>query len=199
MRIDRRIDDYSPSTNRHIGCQPHPIAGERRPPLTTGHEMKLRTIGLAAVLMGTIFVAVIELNAALGWPRWQNAAARRGGGVLILAGITAALHCSRLFRHGGGTPVPTEPPTRLVVGGLYHYSRNPIFVADVAILVGLFLHRGELSLLLYTGLVTVFAHALVLLREEPELRRRFGEDYARYESAVPRWIAPVRRTPRLPT
>jgi len=92
--------------------------------------------------------------------------------------------------------VPTQPPTRLVVDGLYLYSRNPIFVADVAILLGLFLHRGELLLLLYAGLVTVVAHALVVLREEPELRRRFGEEYARYEHAVPRWIAPLRRTPR---
>ena len=159
--------------------------------------MTLRTIALAVVLMGTVFVlfpaALVELNTALGWPRWQNVTARYGGGVLILAGITAALHCSRLFRHGGGTPVPTEPPTRLVVGGLYRYSRNPIFVADVAILVGLFLHRGELSLLLYAGLVTVFVHALVVLREEPQLRRRFGEDYARYERAVPRWIGLLSR------
>jgi protein-S-isoprenylcysteine O-methyltransferase Ste14 len=165
--------------------------------------MKVSTIALAVVLMGTVFVllpaALVELNAALGWPRWQSAAARHVGGVLMLAGITAAFHCLRLFRHGGGTPVPTEPPSQLVVSSLYQYSRNPIFVADVAILVGLFLHRGELSLLLYAGLVTVFLHALVVLREEPELRRRFGEDYARYERAVPRWITPVRRTPRLPT
>jgi protein-S-isoprenylcysteine O-methyltransferase Ste14 len=161
--------------------------------------MKPRTVALASLLMGTIFVllpaALVKLNAVLGWPRWQNAAARFVGGVLILAGITAALHCSGLFRRGGGTPVPTEPPTRLVVNGLYLYSRNPIFVADVVILLGLFLHRGELLLLLYAGLAAVFAHALVVLREEPELRRRFGEEYARYEHAVPRWIAPLRRTP----
>ena len=51
-------------------------------------------------------------------------------------------------------------------------------------------------LLLYAGLVTAFAHTLVVLREEPELRKRFGEEYTRYEHALPRWIAPLRRMPR---
>ncbi|MGH7894546.1 MAG: methyltransferase family protein [Candidatus Binatia bacterium] len=156
--------------------------------------MKLRTFALRVVVLGTVFVlgpiGFIALNGAMGWPRWESDVARVLGGIVIIAGIAVALYCSSLFaRIGQGTPVPIEPPTRLVVAGLYRYSRNPMYVADVVILLGLFLHRGDLTLLLYVGLFVATTHAWVVLREEPVLRKRFGDDYARYERAVPRWIS----------
>ena len=155
--------------------------------------MKLPTLGLGIVVIGSVFVigpiAMVELNEALAWPRWQSHVGRISGAGLILVGIAIALYCSRLFSVvGAGTPVPTEPPKHLVATGLYRYSRNPIYVADIAILLGLFLQRGELSLLLYAGAFAAVAHWWVVHREEPDLSERFGEKYVRYMQSVPRWV-----------
>ena len=81
--------------------------------------MQSRTAITGALIVGTILVAgpvaAVALNEALAWPRWQTAPGRIGGGVLIAAGLTLALHCSYLFKtRGDGTPVPLEPPRRLV-------------------------------------------------------------------------------------
>jgi protein-S-isoprenylcysteine O-methyltransferase Ste14 len=75
-----------------------------------------------------------------------------------------------------------------VITGLYRHSRNPMYVAHAAYLLGLFLYRGELCLLLYAALYVVAIHTSIVLGEEPELRERFGEEYDRYTQTVPRWL-----------
>jgi protein-S-isoprenylcysteine O-methyltransferase Ste14 len=159
--------------------------------------MRPTTLLVGVVAMTVIFVlgpmGMVWLNEALDWPRWQTDIGRTVGTLLIVVGIGVVAYCSRLFaRIGHGTPVPIEPPEHLVVTGLYRYSRNPIFVADVAILLGLFLYRGEVALLLYAGLFVGLIHIVIVAREEPELRDRFGDEYMRYTRAVPRWIGILR-------
>ncbi|MBW1688264.1 MAG: isoprenylcysteine carboxylmethyltransferase family protein [Deltaproteobacteria bacterium] len=155
--------------------------------------MKPASIALGSVFLGTVFIlapaGAIQLNEACDWPRWQIPGGRLVGAGLVLAGIAVALYCSGLFsRIGRGTPVPIQPPEHLVIAGLYRYSRNPMYVAHVAILLGLFLYRGELSLVLYTAIYMGWVRSWVVWREEPELRRRFGEEYARYTQQVSRWL-----------
>ena len=119
------------------------------------------------------------------------------GAGLVLAGIVLLAYCSGfLSRVGKGTPVPIEPPEHLVIEGLYRFSRNPIYVAQVAYLVGLFVYRGELALALYAAIFAGAIHISVVRAEEPELRQRFGEEYVRYTQAVPRWISIWPRGPR---
>jgi protein-S-isoprenylcysteine O-methyltransferase Ste14 len=155
--------------------------------------MKPGSIAMGTVFLGTVFIlapaGAIQLNEAYDWPRWQIPGGRVIGAGLMLAGIALILHCSGLFsRIGRGTPVPIEPPEHLVITGLYRYSRNPMYVAQVAILLGLFLYRGELSLVFYTAFWAGAVCSYVVWREEPELRRRFGEEYVRYTQQVPRWF-----------
>ena len=155
------------------------------------------TFALGAAVIGTAFgllpFAMVRLNSTLGWPRWESDAARAAGVVVMTVGVAIVLHCSRLFaRVGRGTPVPLEPPQRLVVTGAYRWSRNPIYVGDVTVLLGLFLHRGELTLLVYAALFALTAHLVIVWREEPDLRGRFGAEYDAYARRVPRWIGPLR-------
>jgi protein-S-isoprenylcysteine O-methyltransferase Ste14 len=155
--------------------------------------MKPTSIAAGAAFIGLLFVlapaGAILLNEWCDWPRWQIAGGRFLGSGLVLAGILVYAYCSGLFsRVGKGTPVPLEPPNHLVVEGLYRFSRNPMYVAQVAYLLGLFLYRGELSLALYAALYAVAIHISVVRTEEPELRQRFGEPYVRYTKEVSRWI-----------
>jgi len=110
------------------------------------------------------------------------------GALLIAAGAAAVIHAFvRFVREGLGTPVPIAPPQHLVVGGLYRYVRNPMYVAVVAAIVGQALLLVQLGLFWYAAVVVGMVTAFVYLYEEPALGRRFGESYQEYRRAVPRW------------
>ena len=156
-------------------------------------RMKSIAFAVGAAVMGGIFVvgpvAMIALNRRLDWPTWESRVSAIIGGFLILGGIALLAYCSRLFdRFGGGTPVPLQPPSQLVTAGVYRYSRNPIYVGDLAILFGLFLHRGELALLLYALAIAAGLQVWVVVHEEPTLQQRFGHEFSAYSARVPRWI-----------
>jgi len=119
---------------------------------------------------------------------WAWAPLRVAGGFLLLAGAATLLHCfGRFVVEGNGTPAPVAPPERLVVGGLYRYVRNPIYLALVATIVGQALLLGQLGLLLYAGLVAALVAAFVYAYEEPTLLSQFGAEYEAYRRAVPAW------------
>src|SRR5919107_2305543 len=74
------------------------------------------------------------------------------GGILLVAGLIALVGAFvRFVVEGFGTPAPVAAPERLVVGGVYRYVRNPMYVAVLAVIVGQALLLGRLGLLLYAG------------------------------------------------
>jgi protein-S-isoprenylcysteine O-methyltransferase Ste14 len=110
------------------------------------------------------------------------------GVILLLAGVIVLVQAFvRFVVEGLGTPAPFAAPERLVVGWLYRYVRNPMYVAAVAAIVGQALLLGQLGLLLYAAALWLFFAAFVRWYEEPTLARRFGADYQAYRRAVPAW------------
>jgi protein-S-isoprenylcysteine O-methyltransferase Ste14 len=119
------------------------------------------------------------------------------GAVLIVAGAGVLLHAfARFVVEGRGTPAPVAPTDRLVVGGLYRYVRNPMYVAVGATLVGQALLLGRPALLAYALVFWLVVAAFVRGYEEPTLSARYGEQYASYRRAVPAWIPRLRRSAR---
>jgi protein-S-isoprenylcysteine O-methyltransferase Ste14 len=110
------------------------------------------------------------------------------GAALIVAGAAVLLHAfARFVVEGLGTPAPVAPTERLVVGGLYRYVRNPMYLAVGATIVGQSLLLGRLGLLAYAAAFGAAVLAFVRLYEEPTLARRYGEQYEAYRRAVPGW------------
>jgi protein-S-isoprenylcysteine O-methyltransferase Ste14 len=103
-----------------------------------------------------------------------------GAGVLLLT-------FARFVVEGRGTPAPVAPTDRLVVGGLYRYVRNPMYVAVGATIVGQALLLGRPVLLAYAALFWLVVAAFVRGYEEPTLSARYGDEYAAYRRAVPAW------------
>jgi protein-S-isoprenylcysteine O-methyltransferase Ste14 len=125
-------------------------------------------------------------DAAEPLPHW--AAARVVGAALIVAGVVVLAQAFiRFVREGSGTPAPPAPTDRLVVGGLYRYVRNPMYIAVAATIVGQALVLGRLWLLAYAALFCAVVATFVRLYEEPALARQFGADYEAYRRAVPGW------------
>jgi protein-S-isoprenylcysteine O-methyltransferase Ste14 len=99
---------------------------------------------------------------------------------------------ARFVVEGLGTPAPVAPTEQLVVGGLYRYVRNPMYLAVGATIIGQAMILGHAGLLLYALLFGAVVAAFVHLYEEPTLTRQFGAEYDAYKRAVPRW-GPRRR------
>ena len=107
---------------------------------------------------------------------------------LVVAGAVVLLNAfARFVVDGLGTPAPVAPPERLVVGGLYRYVRNPMYLAVGAMIAGQALLLARPVLLLYAAAFAAVVFAFVRLYEEPTLAREFGAEYEDYCRAVPGW------------
>jgi protein-S-isoprenylcysteine O-methyltransferase Ste14 len=157
-----------------------------------------RTALFTLLVPGTVLALVpgALLAAGLG-PSLDPGPARWLGLLPVVLGLAVILTCFVTFvRRGRGTPAPYDPPRELVVAGLYRYVRNPQYLGVVLVAVGEALLTGAVVLLGYAAVLAVAYHLFVRYYEEPTLGRRFGEAYARYREAVPRWLP---RWPRLTT
>jgi len=113
---------------------------------------------------------------------------RAVGLVMTVAGaafvITAFV---RFVVEGLGTPAPVAAPDRLVVGGIYRYVRNPMYVALNTCIAGQALLLNQPVLLLVAAITLACMVGFAKVYEEPTLARQFGADYAEYKAAVPGW------------
>lgn len=109
-------------------------------------------------------------------------------GILFLAGVAVLLRCVWDFAvQGRCTLAPIDPPRRLVVSGMYRYTRNPMYNGVIAALLGEAGLFRSVRLLEYALAVFVVFHLMTVLYEEPVLASRFGDSYATYRTSVPRW------------
>lgn len=107
----------------------------------------------------------------------------------LAVGFVLLFWCVRDFYVAGkGTLAPWDPPTKLVAVGLYRFSRNPMYVAVLVILVGWALAYRSWALAAYAAGVAIAFHLRVVLWEEPTLARLHEEEWTRYEARVPRWL-----------
>ncbi len=117
--------------------------------------------------------------------------ANPAGLTVLLTGIVLLLWCVRDFYViGRGSLAPWAPPERLVVVGLYRYSRNPMYVAVLLILVGWAWLFGSRTLWIYAAGIAIAFHLRVIFGEEPWLARKHGEQWTAYAARVPRWLLP---------
>jgi protein-S-isoprenylcysteine O-methyltransferase Ste14 len=134
-------------------------------------------------------VAGLVPYALTGWDSHDPPLALQiAGVVLIAAGLAVLLDAfARFVREGIGTPAPVAPTERLVVGGLYRYVRNPMYLAVGAIIAGQALLLGRAVLLAWLAVFAAAVVAFVKLYEEPTLARTYGEEYDRYRAEVSGW------------
>ncbi|MFN2427406.1 MAG: isoprenylcysteine carboxylmethyltransferase family protein [Candidatus Binatia bacterium] len=148
--------------------------------------MFLRALFAFLVLPGmAAFVLPIAFLATASRTRVEHPT----GFVVLVGGVVGLLLCVRDFYVlGKGTLAPWAPPERLVVVGLYRFSRNPMYVSVVTIVAGWAWSFASPSLLAYAALLLVGFHLRVVMAEEPYLLRTHGEPWVIYRESVPRWL-----------
>ena len=116
----------------------------------------------------------------------------------LLPGLAAAREFARV---GRGTPLPFDPPSRLVTSGPYAYLRNPMQTTLVAVYLLLPLLTGNPWLLVGALVSFVYGVGFAGWHEAGRLRETFGRDWEVYRSGVrswlPRWRPWPGRTPGL--
>ncbi len=92
----------------------------------------------------------------------------------------------RLALSGGG-PGMSTPPERLVTGGPYRYTRNPMYLGHLIFIAGLaWVFRSWIGLALL-AFHLVWFHRRVRC-DEAQLIKQFGEPYRAYQQRVRRWV-----------
>ena len=147
------------------------LPGLLRPPLVL----------LAAIILGVVLNSI--------WPlRFIPSAVVLAGPIILFAAVLLFVLSIREFR-AAGTPVPgSERTTTIVRTGPYRFSRNPIYLAFVFVLLGLALWLNNLWLLVALATFASFISIMVIPREEEFLERNFQAQYSEYKATVRRWL-----------
>jgi protein-S-isoprenylcysteine O-methyltransferase Ste14 len=109
--------------------------------------------------------------------------------LIFFVGVSITLICIISFAiRGQGTLSPADPTKKLVVTGLYRFSRNPMYIGVLLILIGETIFFQSISLLIYSFCIFLMFNAFILFLEEPRLRKDFEKEYEQYCKTVRKWI-----------
>lgn len=152
----------------------------------------LKNLLFTLVVPGTIGVYV-PLLLARGRPPVSGLVFLLAFALLALGGIIYAWCLWDFAVFGRGTPAPIDAPKKLVVRGLYRYTRNPIYLGVLTVLLGWAVMFRGTALLIYAFCVWICFHLFVVLCEERSLVQQFGTEYHDYCKRVGRWLPRFRR------
>jgi protein-S-isoprenylcysteine O-methyltransferase Ste14 len=154
--------------------------------------MLLRAITAFVAIPGLVAFAIpITTGIVTGRPTQHEAPAL----ALILLGTVVLVWCVREFYVAGrGTLAPWARPQRLVTSGPYRFSRNPMYVCTIIILLGWCVLWDSPGIHIHTAVTLCVVIARVCFLEEVWVQRHFGSEWDSYRARTPRWLLPIRRT-----
>lgn len=125
----------------------------------------------------------------LARPAWQLGLIVQLLAAPAIVGLTAV---QEFVTRGGGTPVPFDPPRRLVTTGIYAYLGNPMQLSAVTLLMLLALVVWNPWIAVAAIMAHVYSAGLAGWDEDEDLRVRFGESWSVYRRGVRRWLPRLR-------
>jgi protein-S-isoprenylcysteine O-methyltransferase Ste14 len=110
------------------------------------------------------------------------------GAAVLAFGLALGAWAIATLRRAGTRVETTQPTTTVVTSGPYRFTRNPIYVGMLAVLIGLAIALNTVWLLVALVPFYLVIRFGVIAREEAYLERKFGETYRSYKSRVRRWL-----------
>jgi protein-S-isoprenylcysteine O-methyltransferase Ste14 len=110
------------------------------------------------------------------------------GATVFAAGASLCIIARRSLLRRGTNVNPLQPTTALATEGIFQWTRNPIYVGGTVAMIGIAFAFALDWLLLLIGPSLLVMHFGVVRREEQYLEGKFGEEYRRYKSRVPRYV-----------
>jgi len=140
-----------------------------------------------------LFYFYVLLAATFNWPSvskrqlFHSEPVAWAGVAFCLAGLVMLLWSLTSFRQSFRIGIDTDHPDKLIVDGIFAFSRNPIYVAFAMILIGEFLIFSNWITLIYLVAAVWLMHRQVL-REEEYLKAHYGLAYEQYCHRVRRYL-----------
>jgi len=103
-------------------------------------------------------------------------------------GLALAASAVISFKKAGTAIRPFESSTALVKDGLYQYTRNPMYLGMVILLIGVATYLGSLMPYLVVPMFILIIQECFIKHEEPFLENIFGQEYLDYRNNVRRWL-----------
>ena len=147
----------------------------------------LKNLLFTVLVPGTVAV-YIPLLIARDRPAASGAVFAMAAAVLAVGGSIYAWCVWDFASFGRGTPAPIDAPKRLVVRGLYRYTRNPMYIGVLTAILGWALFFRAPVMLIYALTVGVCFHLFIVFYEERHIQREFGKEYDVYRARVGRWL-----------
>ncbi len=150
---------------------------------------------MQVAIAGMLFLYLIpeitfRLRPGRGWkplldlPGWERQLLLQGIALLAIPGVNAVME---FVERGEGTPIPYDPPKRLVTSGIYRYCANPMQVSCAAVMLAWSLLLRNGWLVLGAGVAAVYSAGLAEWDERQDLAQRFGDDWRNYRAHVKNW------------
>jgi protein-S-isoprenylcysteine O-methyltransferase Ste14 len=142
------------------------------------------------VVFAILAAAMWAINRSLVVGRIDSGLLTLGAGALLIAGaLVMAMAVKSLFT-AKTTINPLKPSrtSRLITGGVFRYSRNPIYLGDLLILAALAVWLGQPANLALLAVFVWYIDRFQIRPEEKALSALFGAEYAAYCARVRRWL-----------
>ncbi|MEP5730155.1 MAG: isoprenylcysteine carboxylmethyltransferase family protein [Sulfitobacter sp.] len=114
--------------------------------------------------------------------------ARYFGAGLVAGGIGLVIWAAATFRVYQTTVIPHQMPSRIITSGPFVYSRNPIYLGDVLVLLGGILWWGAWAAMILVPISALFLTRRFIAPEESRLKECFGLEFSNYAQKTRRWL-----------
>lgn len=133
-------------------------------------------------------VTIFFLNESYPGLRYTGLPAQVVGAVFIVIGLLLLVTANGLFTRAGTDVIPFRNVTSLVTTGVYRFTRNPMYLGMVSVLLGCSVTVGSTAAILVPVVFAVIIDVRFIRAEELMLRELFPEEYPGYCQRVRRWL-----------
>lgn len=110
------------------------------------------------------------------------------GIILVIGGFAINLWADNLFKKVKTTVKPNKNPTKLIINGPFRFSRHPMYLGFVMLLLGVSVVLGSLSSFVGPLFMFITLEKKFIPLEEKQMEKYFGKKYLEYKNRVRRWL-----------
>ncbi|MFZ5738505.1 MAG: methyltransferase family protein [Pseudomonadota bacterium] len=140
------------------------------------------------ILLAIAAMAAVGLGVVLPLPLPRHDAVVWAGYLVAALGLSIDGWAILTMRAARTNVLPHRAADRLVTWGPFRVSRNPIYLANTLLLLGIGLAFGNGWFVPLALLTAVLVDRLAIRREERHLAIKFGNAWIEYAAATPRWL-----------
>lgn len=148
----------------------------------------MRKIILPPIMLLACLIGMIALYKFGSTTAIITGEAKNIGFAFIALGIGLPVWGAQIFKRVETNIIPYKSPDKLVTEGPFQFSRNPMYLGMLLVLLGVAIRLGVLESLVFVGLFFTVANWWYIPFEEGKMMAMFGDQFTEYKQKVRRWI-----------